>query len=44
MLRLRQDADRLREQLNLALGYSAILEDQRGYALSDGVVVRVRAL
>jgi DNA-binding response OmpR family regulator len=43
-LLLRQDTDRLREKLNLALGYSAILEDQRGYALSEGVVLRVRAL
>jgi DNA-binding response OmpR family regulator len=43
-LRLRQATDRLRERLNLALGFNVILEDRRGYALSDGVLVRVRAL
>ena len=42
--RLRQDVERLKEQLSLALGYTAILEDQRGYALSDAVVMKVRAL
>jgi len=42
--RLRQDVERLKEQLSLALGYTAILEDQRGYALSDAVAVKVRAL
>lgn len=42
--RLRQDVERLKEQLSLAVGYTAILEDQRGYALSDAVAVKVRAL
>ncbi len=43
-LRLTQDMARLRESLSAALGYDAIEEDRRGYALSDAVAFKVRAL
>lgn len=42
-LRLKQDMERLIEHLSLSLGYNAILEDRRGYALSDAVAIKVRA-
>jgi DNA-binding response OmpR family regulator len=43
-LLLAKDMEKLRESLSNALGHNAIVEDQRGYALSEAVAFKVRAL
>jgi DNA-binding response OmpR family regulator len=42
--RLKLEVDRLRETLKRAVGRDVIQRDERGYSLSAGIDVRVRAL